>query len=86
MPANRAEQHGDNDPFTDREPVKKDVPVCTRRPRLGVARLDNIPANAVKADARTRTADPFITSDDNVAEESLHIALLPRSRAGLNSP
>jgi len=39
-----------------------------------------------RADARTRTADPFITSDDNVAEESLHIALLPRSRAGLNSP
>jgi len=29
---------------------------------------DNIPANAVKADARIRTADPFITREGQVAD------------------
>ena len=28
-----------------------------------VARLDKYPANEAKADARTRTGDPFITSE-----------------------
>jgi hypothetical protein len=39
-----------------------------------------------EADARIRTADPFITSDDVYAGTSLQIGVSFRSSAGLNPP
>ena len=38
-------------------------PSCTRKPPIGVASTEEAPAKEPKADARTRTADPFITSE-----------------------
>ena len=43
-------------------------PFRTQRPRAGFAGTDEIPANGPKADARTRTADPFITSEGRVRD------------------
>jgi hypothetical protein len=37
-------------------------PIRTRQPPRMLPRTTNIPANGLKADARTRTGDPFITS------------------------
>ena len=52
-----------------------------------VATIDDkspkIPANR-KADARVRTADPFITSDQVDVERSLQIGLYRGSQTGLN--
>jgi hypothetical protein len=42
---------------------QRTYPFCTRRPRGGVATPRKVPANDPKADARTRTGDPFITSE-----------------------
>jgi hypothetical protein len=41
----------------------KMYPFRTRTPRSGVADVEELPAKRLKADARTRTGDPFITSE-----------------------
>ena len=41
----------------------EDVPVSYPEPHSDVARAEEVPAKATKADARTRTGDPFITSE-----------------------
>jgi hypothetical protein len=38
-------------------------PFRTRKPHSVLPRQTEIPANGVEADARTRTGDPFITSE-----------------------
>ena len=38
-------------------------PFRTQKLQGGVASLEEVPANRAKADARTRTGDPFITSE-----------------------
>jgi hypothetical protein len=38
-------------------------PFRTRTPRASVASREKRPAKELKADARTRTGDPFITSE-----------------------
>ena len=63
VPANRHSVSPRLDPFTRRDGVQR----CTRFvPALAipaVVQLGESPANRAKADARTRTGDPFITSE-----------------------
>ena len=63
IPANRHSVSPRLDPFTRRDGVQR----CTRFvPALAipaVVQLGESPANRAKADARTRTGDPFITSE-----------------------
>ena len=61
--------HREGDHFTT-EKGSQTYPFCTREPlmrvvnrRAGVAWPDKLPANRLEADARTRTGDPFITSE-----------------------
>ena len=43
----------------------QDVPVSYPKPALGVAYKGESPCEYERADARTRTGDPFITSEDS---------------------
>ena len=67
VPANGISLGPVEDTFTGRERVRK----CTRFvPCTCLETLPdrtNIPANRTKADARTRTGDPFITSDERMS-------------------
>jgi hypothetical protein len=62
------------DPFTSRERVR----ICTRFVPEGrapsVASIEEKSAKRPKADARTRTGDPFITSVDPGRGESTRVA------------
>jgi hypothetical protein len=62
MPANGKDARSRRDPFTNRE-RSEDVPVCTRGLPPARPSQTKVPANEAKADARTRTGDPFITSE-----------------------
>jgi hypothetical protein len=42
---------------------QKMYPFRTRKPCASVAGAEEVPAKSPKADARTRTGDPFITSE-----------------------
>ncbi len=47
---------------------QKMYPFRTRSPRFSVANAEETPAKAAKADARTRTGDPFITREGRVRD------------------
>jgi hypothetical protein len=50
--------------------------------RSGVAWPDKLPANRLEADARTRTGDPFITSDEPMSAPVRSSHLRPLSKGG----
>src|SRR5512132_3579381 len=52
-------------------------PFRTREPPQTVARFANYPCKSAKADARTRTGDPFITSDRPVSPQVRSSPLRP---------
>ena len=57
-------------------------PFRTREPPSTVAKAEESPASEPKADARTRTGDPFITSDEPMSAPVRSGHLRPLSEGG----